>query len=240
MIVPNFVPDQLEVPGNVTEQPYLVRIWFIRRVTWLFTLSVAVVGFVVWLDRLPRVGLLASILLLAVLLIGLELWRILTRGRRVEDIVSACCLPLVLGCVALVASEVHGVGYPVWQLLVGPTILLLYTTLCGRDYSFVGGFLLSLIGSAVTIASIGMSEGMSVRDEVIAQTSSVAFLFYIVYDLASLLSRRRLGEEAAAVTDLYRDIFNVFGYIVRVIRHWRRHHIWSMPTPLELKWKGKG
>jgi FtsH-binding integral membrane protein len=239
VIVPNFIPDPLEVPSNVTEQPYRVRLWFIRRVTWLFTFSVAVIGFVVWLDVLPSIGIFPALLLFAALLVGLEIWRILTRGKRIEDIVSGCALPVVLASAALVGSEVHSMGYPLWQLLVAPTFLLLYTALCGRDYSFVGGFLLSLIGSAVTIAAIGMSETLPVRDEAIAQLSNVVFLFYIVYDLASLLSRRRLGEEVAAVTDLYRDVFNVFGYVVRVVRHWRRHRIWSMPTPLELKWKGK-
>jgi hypothetical protein len=54
---------------------------------------------------------------------------------------------------------------------------------------------------------------------------------YFAYDLASLMSRRRRGEEAAAVVDLYRDVFNVFGYVPRVIAHWHRHRIWQDVVP---------
>jgi hypothetical protein len=50
-----------------------------------------------------------------------------------------------------------------------------------------------------------------------------------VYDNASLLARRRLGEELGAVVDLYRDVLNVFGWVVRVLAHWRKHRIWNIP-----------
>ena len=54
------------------------------------------------------------------------------------------------------------------------------------------------------------------------------FVIYWVYDLASLLARRRQGEELAAVVDLYRDVFNFFGYAVRMIKHWQKHKIWTV------------
>ncbi len=47
-------------------------------------------------------------------------------------------------------------------------------------------------------------------------------------------------QSVAAVTDFYRDVFNVFGYVIRVARHWRKHRIWSMPSSFELIKKGKG
>ena len=57
------------------------------------------------------------------------------------------------------------------------------------------------------------------------------YLTFYVYDLASLLARRRIGEEWAAVVDLYRDVLNVFGWIVRVFAHWRKHKIWNVSLP---------
>jgi len=33
MIVPNYIPEPLEVPRNVTEEPYALRVTYIRRVT---------------------------------------------------------------------------------------------------------------------------------------------------------------------------------------------------------------
>ena len=40
MVVPNYIPDPIEIPNNVTEQPYLVRLAYIRRVLSLHLLSV--------------------------------------------------------------------------------------------------------------------------------------------------------------------------------------------------------
>jgi len=53
----------------------------------------------------------------------------------------------------------------------------------------------------------------------------VGYLFFLVYDLASLQQRRRLGEEALAAADLYRDALNVLSYPFRVIDHWRGFRI---------------
>ena len=30
------------------------------------------------------------------------------------------------------------------------------------------------------------------------------------------------------VTDLYRDVLNIFGYIPRVVQHWHKHRIWQL------------
>ena len=114
------------------------------------------------------------------------------------------------------------------MLLVGPLASTIYGALSGRDYSFVGNFMLSLIASSVAIAAVCSQEGYSRRLAAEGLGLNAAYLFYVIYDLASIQSRRRTGEEWAAVTDLYRDVFNVFGYIRRVIIHWQKHKIWSL------------
>jgi FtsH-binding integral membrane protein len=226
VIVPNFIPDPLEVPGNVTEQPFLLRVRFIRTVSVLFAACTLAIGALVSAP-LPTIGIFPSLAALVILLISLELWRIAFRGRAIEGKVSAAVLPLVLVCAALVVNEIRQFDLPVWQGLTGPICLAIYSLACGRDYSFIGGLLLSLIASIVVIAGVGVSSGATVPRELFAQGSNAVLTIYLSYDMASLLSRRRRGEEVAAVTDIYRDVFNFFGYVVRVIKHWQRHRIWS-------------
>jgi hypothetical protein len=226
MYVPNYVPEPLEVPANVTLDPYPVRLAFIRKVTLLHAVSLCLVASLAWLP-FPRVSLGASLVLLAVMLLLLDGIRVMFRGQATEPNLSVGAGAAMILTAALAAREAVLVGVPAWAILVGPAFALAYTLLCGRDYSFVGCGLLSLIGSSVVLASMIVETGMSARVAAWALGLNATYLVYFVYDLASLMSRRRRGEELAAVVDLYRDVFNIFGYIPRVISHWSRHRIWQ-------------
>jgi len=228
MIVPNYIPEPLEVPGNVTEERYAVRVAFIRRVTLLHltgVLAVAGLASVPWI----QVGLIPTLVSLALVLIGLDLWRIAKRGSAIEAKVSAAMLPIVLVLAGRSAAEIALAGFPIAAVLAGSICAAIYTALCGRDYSFVGGFLLSLIASTVALAALAPKLGYDVFTTAIAMTANAVLLAYTQYDLASILARRRRGEEVAAVVDLYRDVFNFFGYAVRCVKHWRRHRIFELP-----------
>lgn len=230
MYVPNYVPEPLEVPGNVTLEPYPLRIAFIRRVTLLHAASLCVVAGLAWLP-FPPVSLGFALGGLALLLLLLDLVRVLLRGQPREAAISlTIAVPMIVG-VALAARTAALAEIPVWAILVGPAFGLAYTLLCGRDYSFVGCAILALIGSSVLLSGLIVQTGMSPHLAAWALGLNTAYLLYFVYDLASLLSRRRRGEEAAAVVDLYRDVFNLFGYIPRVISHWHRHRIWQDVVP---------
>jgi hypothetical protein len=54
---------------------------------------------------------------------------------------------------------------------------------------------------------------------------------YFTFDFWCLAYRRRSDEAIAAAHDLFRDYLNIFGYIARVIRHWRRHRLWQDLPP---------
>ena len=228
MYVPNYVPEPLEVPGNVTQDTYLARVRFIKLVTALHLLSLAAVT-VLCMAPLPQTGLIASLTSLGALLILLELLRISLRGRKSEAVVSAALLPIVLLFVSAAATALEARAVPVWCVLFGPAFCGVYTLLCGRDYSFIGCLCLSLVGSSTALAGCAIACGMSERETMIGLGLNFVYLVYFVYDLAALLARRRQGEAFAAVVDLYRDVFNVFGYLVRVIGHWRKHKIWVAP-----------
>ena len=232
MYVPNYVPEPLEVPENVTLEPYPVRLAFLRRVTVLHAGSLCLVTALAFVPY-PLAPLALLLGAVAFLLLLLDFVRVRFRGRPQEARVSVqIALPFLLPTLACCAHALVLEDVPAWAILVGPAFALAYTLLCGRDYSFVGCGLLSLIGSSILLAGIIVQTGMDPRQAAWALGLNTAYLLYFVYDLASLMSRRRRGEEAAAVVDLYRDVFNVFGYVPRVISHWQRHRIWQDVAPL--------
>lgn len=228
MYVPNYVPEPLEVPGNVTQDPYLARVHFIKLVTALHLISLATITGLC-IAPLPKASLIASLTSLCSLLILLELLRISLRGRKSEAVASAALLPIVLVFVSTLATSLEAKEVPVWCVLFGPAVCGVYTLFCGRDYSFIGCLFLSLVGSSTALAGVAIVLGLSERETMIGLGLNFVYLVYFVYDLAALLARRRQGEALAAVVDLYRDVFNVFGYLVRVIGHWRKHKIWVAP-----------
>jgi len=228
VIVPNYIPEPLEVPRNVTEEPYSVRVAYIRRVTLLHLTSLAALTGMAFLPWPSNMGASALVSLAGALLI-LDLWRINQRGRPAEAKVSALALPVVLALGAWSANSVSALEWPIAAPLAGMICAAIYTTLSGRDFSFVGCTFLALITSSVGIAALCLRYRLDTAHAGAALGANALYLLYFEYDLASLLARRRLGEEWAAVLDLYRDVFNVFGYAIRCVRHWRKHRIWELP-----------
>ncbi len=228
MIVPNYMPDPIEVPGNVTTERYSVRLVFIRRVIWLHMVSLALVSAAMTIP-MPHRGIPTTGYTLIAFLVILDIVRIRTRGRREEPWLSCAFFTPVIVIVAALLREMQAAAFPVWAFFVGPPCAALYSTICGRDFSFVGCFFLSLISSSLIVAGAVISLHLTGTLATWAFLANAAYLFYWVYDLAALMARRRFGEEPAAVVDLYRDVFNIFGYIPRVIVHWKKHRIWVVP-----------
>lgn len=225
MIVPNFIPEPLEVPGNVSEERYAYRLIFIRRVTLLHTMGIGAVTALSMLTW-PDIGWPVALLVLSITLLATDLLRIAWRGTAAEARWSSLALPIVLGVVSWFVHTLQLAGIPIWAPLAGVGFIFLYTLACRNDYSFLGCWMLSGIGSTVMVAALVDFRNSGTPYGIWALSLNALYLTYYVYDLASLMSRRRRGETLAAVVDLYRDIFNLFGYIPRVISHWRKHKIW--------------
>lgn len=228
MYVPNYIPPQVEIPGNVALEKWDVQLLFLRRVTTWHLLSVCVVATLVAIPG-PTLALSPALWVLFFTILGLDILRITTRRTPWDLRISVAALPATLIIVSLVMRALQSQGYPVWAPMVGVIAASLYTFLCRRDFSFMGQYLLSLIASGVTIAAIAITFGFSVGRASWALGADALYLSFYCYDLASLMSRRRLGEEAAATVDLYRDVLNVFGWTLRCARHWKRHKIWTLP-----------
>lgn len=229
MIVPNYVPDPLEVPGNVTLERYRVRIEFVRRVVRRSALSFTAItcSTLLAIPILPLVQV-AVALMVSILMLSIE--RLINRSRPADVWGSLAIFPLAAASLALFMKALAVSGIPIYGPMIGILCAWIYTELCGRDFSFVGQFVLSLIVSSGVIALLALSVLETPKHAWILLLSNLVALSYYVYDCASLMSRRRVGEELAAMCDLYRDVLNIFGYIPRVISHWRKHKIFAVPT----------
>lgn len=226
MVVPPFVPPQIEIPGNVAEERYDVRLGFVKRVAWLYVLStLAVAGSAMSPLRLNLFGSTGSLI---ASLVVLSITRYAAKGKHVEQVLSSVFFPLVLLSLGHLLRQLHELGYPVWTLCTTPAAVGLYVLICGRDLSFAGMFFLGFLFQCLAISVVGYWQEMGGALIFESLVVAGAYLFYVVYDLAALQTRRHLGEEVGAVLDLYRDVLNVFTYPVRVVKHWREHRIWSV------------
>lgn len=226
MNVPPFIPEPIEIPGNVAEQSRRECLRFVRRTVAFHALSVAFVALVAlvpvpWLPaEVPASAALAT-------LVALSAVRNLAKGYPADLRISVALAPFLWAMLGLTAGALARQGWPVWAPLAGVLCSLAYTLSSGRDHSFVGHYALSLLASSVLLAFAFRELGVGPPASLWALAANAAYLFFLVYDLAAVLTRRLPKEEWGAVVDLYRDVLNFLTYSVRVVRHWRKHRIWS-------------
>lgn len=231
MYVQNYIPDAIEVPGNVAESTWPAKLAFVRKVAFLHLVSLVVLflGITVARTYWPTIHLAIAVSLYLGISIAESTVRILWRGRKREvfwSLVLAPALVISLATLIVASARFH---LPLWAALVPPLFGAAYISLCGRDFSFIGLFCSGAFGSITLVPYIATRiHGTGINFAWPILVSSAYWLYYC-WDLASLMSRRRTGEEITAVIDLYRDILNIFGYSVRCIRHWQQHRIWTLP-----------
>jgi len=233
MYVPNYVPEPLEVPGNITLEKYRHRVSFIRKVVLWHSVSVAVLT--IWTVLAPKTGSAGiwGVCLIAAILAA-DFARIALRGGDSEWWVSAGFLLPILTFFGLLLNHWTSIDFPAWASVIGCVCLTVYTLAAGRDFSFPGSFAICWPISSLLVYLVARAQELSVGGMIGAVALNSVTLGYLIFDLASLLPRRRRNEVAGAVADLYRDVFNIFGYIPRVLVHWRKHRILD-DLPFELK-----
>lgn len=229
MYVPPYVPQPIEIEGNVAQESYLVRLGFVRRVVFAHFATLGIATALSAQPSLPRLDVLSAAIFLLASLALLSLVRRMAKGRRADQRLSLALLPLPVFSLALLIRALNEEGWAVWVVGAGAVCVLLYASLCGRDLSFVGMFVMPLAASLAVAATAGYFLRVPVGPLLAGMALNSAYLFYFVYDLAALLTRRRLGEEWGAVADLYRDVLNGVSYPIQVYRHWRDHRIWIPP-----------
>ena len=225
MYVPNYVPEPEAMAGNVTQAPYTKRLLFIRETFYRFCLWVLVIALGAWAipSEFARESRFVWVWVLALALISLI--RTIGRGKSWEVQTAPLQVLICVGITALAARTATTFHFPAWSILAGIGCFAVYAMLCGRDFSFVGGYVLALIASSTIIAFIMVEEALTSLESWQAILWNAFGLLYLVYDLASLMCRRKTNEVTAASVDLFRDVFNPFGWVPRVVMHWYRHRI---------------
>ncbi|MBV6458525.1 MAG: hypothetical protein HONBIEJF_01656 [Fimbriimonadaceae bacterium] len=219
MNVPPIFPEQIVIPGNIADASYMVRLGFIRRVVYLHLIPVVVTAAssLYWIE--PPVARwwmlwLASLVVLS----GLRAY---TAPRPLAVAVHWAALLVCCFTTGQFARELRYDGFATVLLVVAALAATLYAALCGRDFSFVGQFVMAWLAIILGAVALRVFSAQTGPEIISGWVLATAWLFYFVYDLAALLTRRRSGEEVFAVTDLVRDLLNFVTYPWRVIKHWR-------------------
>lgn len=222
MNVQPYFPEPIEVPGNIAAEPYGRRLQFIRRtVAWHWLSGAAIAWVAVSAGGMAHMqrwgwGVLAMLVLLSLV-------RTVAVGSKLDLLLSSLFAPFLVVMAGLWLAGLHAIGWPVIALGIAVSCAGAYTLLCGRDFSFLGLFGLATMASIALVCAAAYFLRWTFTTAWVAALLAVGYLLFYAYDLASLLQRRRPGEEPAAAVDLYRDVLNFIGYSVRVIRHWRRY-----------------
>jgi FtsH-binding integral membrane protein len=220
MTLTPYFPEPETVTGNVASAQYDVRLRFIRRVIALhFGIVVAVV------IAASSVKIVAPIQVLAGAFVGLLLALSLVRrfapSPRVDAWLSWTLLAPGVVATGLLARALAEGGANLWPVGMTAAACALYAGLCGRDFSFFGMFALAVPAGQAAALGLYLAQGWPLEELLFPSLLAVIHAFYFAYDLASLLRRRRPGEEWAAAPDLVRDMANFATYGVRVARHWQ-------------------
>ena len=223
MNVQPYFPEPIEVPGNIANASYRTLNKFIKTVGLLYYSTLVFAWFAgqhfaqTWSLRFAATFLVGSI-------IFLSLSRTWLKGVTEVFVSTVVLIPTLVG-VGTFMALLEQRGFPSWVLAICVSAATLYNVLSGLDFSFSGQFFLSLLTVWVYILTVYFFGKVSSKQAIVGSLFAVSFLFYFVYDFACLLKRRIEGEQVAAVSDLYRDVFNIFSYTVRVIYHWRKFKI---------------
>ncbi|MDX2065952.1 MAG: hypothetical protein SFX74_09445 [Fimbriimonadaceae bacterium] len=228
MIIPDYIPEPLEVPGNVHDGPYAERVTFNRRVALTFTGCVGAAALVSqWLPQSDRPAHEMATNALAgpcfVAWCGLlALLRIEYRGTQPETRAMSLSLPITGTLFGWLLAT-----YPALMAIpVGSAVFCAVLLLSGRDFSHP-------FGAVVTALAVGAMHPIIPHAPEPGRWWALVILgvTYFTFDFWCLAYRRRADEPIAAAHDLFRDYLNILGYVVRVIRHWRRHRLWQDLPP---------
>jgi len=216
-----YFPEPVAVSGNAASERYGVTLGFIRKTMAGHALSAgAVVGVAALLTPAVPFKLAGTVFLGC--LLALTIVRRVLDGGSLDNVLSLVVLAPTVWSLGTMLRLVSDSGSAVWILGVGYVLAGLYGVFCGRDFSFVGLIVLTTIALTIILLTTILFFGLAWAQAALWGVATVAYLTYYVYDLAALLSRRRLGEAPAAVADLYRDLLNFITYTVRIVLHWRR------------------
>ncbi len=229
MYVPNYVPSIIEIPGSVAEKSWRDKLAFLRLATMWFLILAALVALCALAVPYDQNLFPNTVVLAAGGCLFLNLVRTFARDSQWERGPSLVLTPFVILALGLTLGGLGRMGFPIWALASSCLFFGLYTYLCGRDFSFIGQFVLATGATIFFNSLIVVFFKLGSKIGIEALFVAIFANLYFSYDLASIMSRRRRGEELHAGIDFLRDMFNFVGFSIRCRRHWKRHNIFVLP-----------
>jgi hypothetical protein len=214
VIIPNYVPEPIEVPGNVHDLPYRHRVEFNRQVIFRFAASLTLAqlasGVVPKFDPVW----MAAIYLGWTIILGL--FRILFRSQTIESRVTGASLGITVGLLSLVLATIPFDARPLAFASIG---LAIYAEFSRRDFSYPQAWLWGALGLVLADWLLGGTSGR-------LALAHVCLWYYVIYDIWCIQYRRRYYESWAGANDVFRDFMNFWGWLARVAAHWKKYGLW--------------
>lgn len=234
MYVPNYIPEAIEIEGNVSDAKWTVQLQFLRK------LSAIVVGLIAIVFILTSVqshffspspaSLLYILASLVASLAMLSFARTFLKRSRWELFASLPLFAICLNRIVELNCLLPQIGWPIESAATGIVYASVYSFCCGRDFSFIGQWALSLIASSIYLAIFAIQHHWIALIAARGLAINFIFLTYYSYDTTRLMRRRTAEEPWLAAIDLFRDVFNFFGYSIRCWQHWKKHRIFITPN----------
>lgn len=218
MHVQPYFPQPLSVAGNVADERHRVCVRFIKKVTWLHLLTVGIAMLGHYLLPLT-LNLSQALFWFLGCLVALSITRRALRRSWMEQVSSVLLYLPTAWSASQISQHLVAQGWPMWVVPLGACLAALYCLFCGWDHSFLGMFFIAFVVGVLGIIAASLYTGFAFWPAI---AILAGYLFYLCYDLAMILRRRRLGEAISASVDIYRDLINALTYPFRVALHWRR------------------
>jgi hypothetical protein len=226
--VPPVFPEPATVSGNVADTSRTVQVQFLRA-TWLMIfLCVAYIFSWAMLYNPPVIkGTLTYFSAMGASVV-LSLLRLAPGKSSIKLILSGLVFVLAGPIYGSLLLQLEIDGMPIGLMLLSATLVAyLYAQLLGRDYSFLGQFLISFGAGLVCLFFIESANGDWGWHLWGPVAIWLVICFYLSYNLACVMRRRRPEDWIESAIDMFRDPLNLLTYPVRVIQHWRRYPVWD-------------
>ena len=144
MFIPPYFPEPIIVPRNVADQPYDSRLRFIQQVVALHAICGGLATLVAMYVPL-KASLDQTVAAFLSCLVIHSLLRFVWGGRRIERNLNLILLPFTIVSTGLLGRELHRIDWPMVALPIGLLGAAAYVLFAGRDFSFVGQYVLAVL-----------------------------------------------------------------------------------------------
>lgn len=214
MIIPNYVPEPIEVPGNVHDLPYRHRVEFNRQVILRFAGSVTAAQLASSLVPKFETAWMVAIYLGWTIVLGL--FRIVFRSQTIESRVTGTSLIITVGLLSLLLAAIPYDARPLVFCALG---LAVYAQFSKGDFSYPQAWLWGTLGLICADWLLGGTTGLRALTQ-------ACLWYYVIYDIWCIQYRRRYHEAWAGANDIFRDFMNIWGWLARVAAHWKKYGLW--------------